>query len=165
MMQDIERICTNPTDEDRNWFPSMAGNNDPMGTLRDAWANHRDESFILQYLSPALIRKLRMFVLNDVATQPHYQVASIHDERGYAKIRATLAHNYDIGTQQPNIQVVDVDLLGNRHLRLQHMVHDGVVLSEESRDATLRHIRRLWGYDVSLIGIDDSGSQLYEAAA
>ncbi|MGB3391788.1 MAG: SpoVR family protein [Pseudaminobacter sp.] len=165
MMQDIQRICTEPTSEDRDWFPDIAGNGDWLATLLSAWANHRDESFILQYLSPALIRKLRLFVLSDDATQPHYQVASIHDERGYAKIRATLAHNYDIGTQQPNIQVVDVDLLGNRHLRLQHMVHDGVVLTEESRDATLRHIRRLWGYDVSLVGIDQDGSQLYEAAA
>lgn len=165
MMQDIQRICTEPTAEDRDWFPDIAGNGDWRETLLGAWANHRDESFILQYLSPALIRKLRLFVLSDDATQPHYQVASIHDERGYAKIRATLAHNYDIGTQQPNIQVVDVDLLGNRHLRLQHMVHDGVVLTEDSRDATLRHIRRLWGYDVSLIGIDEDGSQLYEAAA
>lgn len=165
MMQDIQRICTEPTSEDRDWFPDIAGNGDWRGALLDAWANHRDESFILQYLSPALIRKLRLFVLSDDATQPHYQVGSIHDERGYTKIRATLAHNYDIGTQQPNIQVADVDLLGNRHLRLQHMVHDGVVLTEETRDATLRHIRRLWGYDVSLVGLDEDGSQLYEAAA
>lgn len=28
------RICTNPTDEDRDWFPSWPATN-PMGTLRD----------------------------------------------------------------------------------------------------------------------------------
>jgi stage V sporulation protein R len=51
-------------------------------------------------------------------------------------------------------------------LRLQHAVHDGVVLSDSTRDATLRHVRRLWGYNVSLAGIDaGSGSVLYEASA
>src|SRR5690606_17548097 len=55
MMQDIRRICLEPTDEDRQWFPDFAGNGDSWATLRYAWANFRDESFILQYLSPALI--------------------------------------------------------------------------------------------------------------
>jgi spore cortex formation protein SpoVR/YcgB (stage V sporulation) len=36
-------------------------------------------------------------------------------------------------------------------------------LEETSRDATLRHIRKLWGYDVSLAGVDaETGSTLYE---
>ncbi len=30
MMQDIESICTKPTDEDRDWFPAIAGSGDPM---------------------------------------------------------------------------------------------------------------------------------------
>ena len=25
MMRDIRRICENPTDEDRHWFPDIAG--------------------------------------------------------------------------------------------------------------------------------------------
>ena len=59
--------------------------------------------------------------------------------------------------------MVDVDLLGDRHLRLEHKVKDGVVLKEGSRDATLRHIRRLWGYDVSLAGVDaETGATVYE---
>src|SRR6202042_2710646 len=56
MMRDIERICTEPTAEDQQWFPDIAGAPDPMAVLRDVWANYRDESFILQYLSPRLIR-------------------------------------------------------------------------------------------------------------
>ena len=69
MMQDIQRICMEPTAEDRDWFPDIAGNGDWRGTLLDAWANHRDESFIRQYLSPALIRKWRLFVLADEAKE------------------------------------------------------------------------------------------------
>ncbi|MER8826598.1 SpoVR family protein [Mesorhizobium sp. M0938] len=154
MMQDIQRISTEPTAEDRDWFPDIAGNGNWRETLLDAWANHRDESFIRQYLSPALMRKWRFFILTDAASEPHYEVASIHNERGYEKIRAGLAHSYDIGASRPDIQVVDVDLLGDRQLRLEHKVKNGITLEEANRDATLRHIRRLWGYEVSLAAID-----------
>jgi stage V sporulation protein R len=165
MMQDIERIATQPTQEDRDWFPDIAGNGDWMGTLIDAWENHRDESFILQYLSPALIRKFRLFHLSDRATDRFCEVASIHDERGYADVRTALARNYDPGANRQDIQVVDVDLLGDRQLRLRHTVKRGILLEETERDATLAHIRRLWGYGVSLEGVDaTSGAVLYERA-
>ncbi|RWC53447.1 SpoVR family protein [Mesorhizobium sp.] len=163
MMQDIQRISTKPTAEDRDWFPDIAGHGNWREILLDAWADHRDESFIRQYLSPALIRKWRFFVLGDTADQPHCQVTSIHDERGYDKIRAALANSYDLGAKRPDIQVVDVDLLGDRHLRLQHKVNHGILLEDTSRDATLRHIRRLWGYDVSLAAVDaETGATLHE---
>jgi stage V sporulation protein R len=116
-------------------------------------------------LSPTLIRKWRLFVLADAANEPHYEVASIHNERGYEKIRSALADSYDIGVSRSDIQVVDLDLLGDRHLRLQHKVRDGVVLEESTRDATLRHIRKLWGYDVSLVGVDaETGAAVYECS-
>ena len=46
--------------------------------------------------------------------------------------------------------MADVDLLGNRELKLRHNVRNGIKLGEAGREATLRHIRRLWGYDVTL---------------
>ncbi|MBN9443527.1 SpoVR family protein [Bosea sp. (in: a-proteobacteria)] len=166
MMLDIRRIATEPTAEDRDWFPDMAGAGDWRGILIDAWANHRDESFIRQYLSPALIRKWRMFLLSDTANERSYGVASIHNERGYESIRSGLARRYDIGASPVDIQVVDVDLLGQRHLRLQHKVNDGILLEGGSCDATLRHIQMLWGYEVSLEGVDArSGATLYERSS
>ncbi len=163
MMRDIQRIATEPTAEDRDWFPEIAGAGDWRAILLEAWANHRDESFIRQFLSPALIRKWRMFVLSDAASERHYNVASIHNERGYEQIRSALAQRYDIGANHSDIQVVDVDLLGQRHLRLQHKVNDGILLENGSCDATLRHVRALWGYEVSLQGVDaQTGATLYE---
>ncbi len=53
MMQDIERICTDPTDEDREWFPAIAGTGDAMAVLREVWANYRDESFVAAVPQPA----------------------------------------------------------------------------------------------------------------
>ncbi|TIU03156.1 MAG: SpoVR family protein, partial [Mesorhizobium sp.] len=103
------------------------------------------------------------FILADAASEPHYEVASIHNERGYEKIRAGLAQSYDIGASRPDIQVVDVDLLGDRQLRLEHKVKNGIMLEEASRDATLRHISTLWGYEVSLAAIDaQTGGTLNE---
>jgi stage V sporulation protein R len=166
MMQDIQRIATEPTAEDRDWFPEIAGSGDWRAILLDAWANHRDESFIRQYLSPTLIRKWRMFVLSDAANDSFYDVASIHNERGYEHIRAALAHRYDIGANHSDVQVVDVDLLGQRHLRLQHKVNDGIVLESAGCDATLRHVQRLWGYEVSLEGVDaQTGATVYERSS
>ena len=55
MMQDIQRICVAPNEEDREWFPEIAGCEDWRAVLRDVWANYRDESFVRQFLSPNLI--------------------------------------------------------------------------------------------------------------
>jgi len=165
MMQDIVRIATEPTDEDRDWFPDFAGKGTWRETLLDTWANHRDESFIRQYLSPALIRKWRFFVLDDIARETHVEVASIHNERGYESVRSALADRYDIGITQPNIQVLDVDLLGDRRLHLAHEVKDGIALDRRSRNAVLHHVKKLWGYDVSLTGADmRTSTSIYEEA-
>jgi spore cortex formation protein SpoVR/YcgB (stage V sporulation) len=162
-MQDIKRICEDPGEEDRDWFPEIAGCGDWRAVLKDAWANYRDESFIKQFLSPHLIRKMRLFALDDQEKEPHYTVAAIHDERGYDRVRRVLSRNYDVGVMDANIQIVDVDLRGDRQLRLQHLVRDGVPLADKSRDQVLRHLRVLWGYEVSLEGIDaETGKQVYE---
>ncbi len=150
MMQDIKRICEDPTPEDREWFPEFAGEKDWRSVLAEAWANYRDESFVQQFLSPAVIRRFRMFAVTDKADDPYYLVSGIHDERGFHQVRDVLAQNYDVASQEPHVQVVDVDLLGDRKLMLQHVKRDGVPLDAELRDATLKHLRMLWGYDVAL---------------
>ena len=166
MMQDIKRICTEPTDEDREWFPDIAGSDDWPATLRDIWANYRDESFVRQFLSPHLIRQLRLFVLMDDVDDDHYTIETIHNERGYEDVRKAISRSYDIPAMEPDIQVVDVDLRGDRQLVLRHTVRDGVLLAERSRDEVLSHIRKLWGYGVKLEGYDsDTEEMLYEAEA
>ncbi len=77
--------------EDREWFPDIAGSGDPYGVLRDIWANYRDESFISQFLSPALIREWQLFHIVDDADEPELRVEAIHDERGYRRMRRALA--------------------------------------------------------------------------
>ena len=132
----------------------MAGNGDPWGTLRHVWANYRDESFILQCLSPHLIRKLRLFSVRNDAEAPDMEVTAIHDDTGYREVRRALARSYDIAELEPNIQVVDVDLAGDRRLILQHRVRNGVCLDKADTKRVLRYIASLWGYPVRLVEID-----------
>jgi stage V sporulation protein R len=150
MMQDIQRICVAPTDEDREWFPEIVGRQDWPVVLREVWANYRDESFVRQFLSPRLIRKFKLFALADKATDSSIKVEAIHDGEGYRRVRSALADSYDAAANEPDIQVVDVDLMGDRPLVLRHATRNGVGLAEAGREATLRHIRRLWGYQVNL---------------
>ena len=161
MMTDIARICIEPTDEDRAWFPDIAGNGEPHGTLRRAWSEFRDESFIRQFLSPRQIREWRLFSLHDAADAPAYRVEAIHDEDGYRAIRSALADSYDPAADRPRIEVVDADLRGSRRLDLVHKVQDGHQLDPVEARRVLRHLRDLWSYDVRLREIDaDTAKEL-----
>jgi stage V sporulation protein R len=163
MMQDIERIVANPEDEDREWFPEIAGSGDVEGVLRGVWANYRDESFIGQFLSPNLMRRLRLFHLHDDPEErAGIKVDAIHNERGYRRIRRELAKQYDVGYIDPNIEVVDVDLAGDRRLKLRHAVVNGAQLNEAETKRVLQHLADLWSYDVSLAEVDSHGKVLRE---
>lgn len=162
MMADIKRICLHPTEEDRRWFPDIAGRDDYMAVLREVWADYRDESFVLQFLSPQVIRDFRLISLHDATGTPYFEVSAIHDDQGYRDIRSTLALEYDVAHSDPEIEVRDVNLLGDRRLILQHRVHDGQRLDIATLQKTLRHIRVLWGYPVRLREIDAQDGGLLE---
>jgi spore cortex formation protein SpoVR/YcgB (stage V sporulation) len=163
MMQDIERIVCNPEDEDREWFPDIAGSGDTMGVLRDVWANYRDESFISQFLSPRLMRHFRMFHLrDDPEERAGIRVDAIHDDRGYRRIRRELSRQHDVGFIDANIEVVDVDLAGDRRLMLRHTVVKGAQVNEADARRVLQHLADLWSYDVSLVEVDTADKVLKE---
>jgi spore cortex formation protein SpoVR/YcgB (stage V sporulation) len=161
MMCDIERVATEPTAEDREYLPEIAGCGDALGALKNAWANYRDDSFIAQYLSPHLMRKMKLFKLENLAAEPHYKVAAIHDERGYKSVRRALASQYDPSLRDPNIQVTSADLAGDRKLVLTHQMHNDVPLAERDAKAVLGHIADLWGFDVQLRGVGAEADERY----
>lgn len=163
MMRDIQRICDDPTDEDRDWFPAFAGQGRAIDVLKEAWRDYRDESFILQYLSPKVIRDFRFFTIHDESNKPEYKVTAIHDERGYKDIRRMLARHYEVGVQDPDIRVTDADLSGGRRLTVTHSVRDGILLDKTECERTLQHLAQLWGYRVKLLEVDSgSGKTLRE---
>lgn len=163
MMRDIARIVREPTEEDRLWFREIAGQGDEMAVLRDIWANYRDDSFIAQYLSPHLMRKWRLFHIADEEEAPKLRVEAIHNERGYQDLRRSLANDYEVGSQTPDIQVVDVDLAGSRRLVLHHRVFHGKLLESADAAMVLRHLAALWGYDVVLEEVDAASNEVLKA--
>jgi stage V sporulation protein R len=156
MYTDIKRICENPTDEDRAWFPAMAGS-DWLETLDHAMRNFKDESFIGQYLSPKLMRDFRLFSIVDDEKESELEVAAIHDESGYRAVREALSHQYDLGSREPNIQVWSVNLRGDRSLTLRHTQHNDRPLHDAAQEV-LKHVARLWGFGVHLDSVNGQGT-------
>ncbi|WP_394205463.1 SpoVR family protein [Shewanella waksmanii] len=148
MFVDIRRICENPTEEDKAWFPDMAGSN-WLDTLHFAMENFKDESFISQYLSPNIIRQFKLFGILDDDQKQHLSVSAIHDEQGYRDIRQMLSQQYNLSNLEPNIQVQNVAISGDRSLTLRYIPNNRIPLAE-SRHEVVKHLHRLWGFDVIL---------------
>ena len=157
MMSDIKRICEDPTEEDKQWFPDIAGSN-WLETLDFAMRNFKDESFIAQFLSPKLIRDLRLFAVLDDDTKNTLEITAIHDDSGYRKIRQAMVEQYNLGTREPNIQVYNVDIRGDRSLTLCHTQHNRKPLNDAA-DEVLKHLARLWGFTVRIDTINGDGSR------
>ena len=166
MMRDVQRICEKPDTEDRDWFPEIAGCGDAMGVLRDAWANFRDESFITQFLSPRLIREMRLFACTDDSQSRNVEVTAIHDEAGYRRVRQTLGRQYDSALQDPHLEIVEARLSGNRHLVVEHRVRNGRRLADGTSQDVLEMLARLWGFRVKLREVSaETGALLGEREA
>ena len=109
----------------------------------------KDESFIQQFMSPKVMRDFRLFGILDDDQDSEIEVRAIHDNGGYRRVRELLASQYNLGDQTPNIQVVKVDVKGDRSLTLGHTQHQRRPLGATTDDV-LKHLHRLWGFPVVL---------------
>lgn len=158
MMTDIKRICQDPDQEDYKWFPEIAGSN-WRETMDFAMRNFKDESFVSQYLSPRLIRRFKLFSILDDQAEETLQVSSIHNDEGYRYIRQALSNQYNLSSNEPNIQVYDVDMVGDRTLTLHHLPHNGIPLAD-TKEQVLMHLHRLWGFTIRLDTVSAEGDIL-----
>ncbi|MBK9130263.1 MAG: SpoVR family protein [Gammaproteobacteria bacterium] len=156
MMSDIRRMCEAPTDEDRRWFPGIAGS-EWLKTLDFAMRNFKDESFIAQYLSPKLMREMKLFTVLDDDRRRRLEITAIHNDDGYRHVRQTLAAQYNIGDREPNIQVYNVNREGDRSLTLRHLQHRRRPLDADTADEVLKHLVRLWGFTVRIETVEADG--------
>jgi len=161
MMQDIRRICEQPTEEDKQWFPFLA-NTDWQSSLDSAMRHFKDESFIGQYLSPKLIRELKLFHIVDDDRSPELYVHAIHNEEGYKNIRDSLSRQYNLGYLEPDIQISEVNLQGDRALSLRHLQQNRVPLAD-SKMEVLKHLYRLWQFPIVLQTVDENGQIVSES--
>jgi spore cortex formation protein SpoVR/YcgB (stage V sporulation) len=154
IFSDIRRICESPTEEDRFFSPDLAGK-DWLETVHHAMENFKDESFILQFLSPTVIRDLKLFSILDDDREKDVEVTAIHNEQGYRDIREELANQFNLSKQEPNIQVHEVDLRGNRSITLRHTQRDRIPLHKDDAKEVMKHLHTLWRFDVHLESAQD----------
>ncbi|HET6718984.1 MAG TPA: SpoVR family protein [Rhodocyclaceae bacterium] len=155
MWRDIKRICENPDDEDRAWFPEIAGT--PWRETFDfAMKSFKDESFIAQYLSPKLMRDFRLFLIRDDDAEEMLKVSAISNDTGYRKLREALSEQYNLGAREPDLQVWNVDVRGDRSLTVRHIKHQRRPLSDDA-SAVMKHLAWLWGFPVKLETVAEDG--------
>ena len=149
IFSEIERVCKEPTEEDKKWFPYLVGE-DWREMVKNAAFNFKDDGFILQFLTPNLIRKLRMFSILDDSGKPMLEVSHISNDDGYREIRSNLSKTYDISRHIPDIQVIEARIKGDRQLTLKHTTIDDMPLDEKEKNQVLKHIKTLWGYEAKV---------------
>ncbi|WP_035385593.1 SpoVR family protein [Ferrimonas futtsuensis] len=156
MFQDIRRICEDPDEEDKRWFPDIAGSN-WLDTLHFAMNNFKDESFISQYLSPKIMRQFKFFTVQDDDRKSYLEVGAIHNDEGYRELRQNLSAQYNLSNLEPNIQVWNVKVRGDRSLILRYQPHSRIPLAD-SKEEVMKHLHRLWGFDVYLEEEKENGN-------
>ena len=68
-------------------------------------------------------------------------------------MREALSRQYDLGWREPNIQVWNVNLRGDRSLTLRHTRHNDRPL-DNGAEEVVKHVARLWGFRVRLESVD-----------
>lgn len=154
IFMDIKRICEEPTTEDEYYFPDLIGKN-WKDEINYAMQNFKDETFILQYLSPKVARDFKLFSVNDPGYNANeYIITEISNERCFRELRSKLASQYAMENLIPDIQIVSVDNIGDRHLKLKHFVKNDKPLELEATKEVIKKIAQLWEYTVSLDTIE-----------
>lgn len=153
MFQDIKRICMNPTDEDREYFPDIAGNNDWIGTVKWIARNFRDESFVTQFLSPKIVRDFRLFAVHDEKSSNEIEITGIHNRSDFLHIRDKLSKMFDVSERIPNIQVFKIEPR-TRKMILRHISSAEKVLEAEETYEVLHNLVSIWKFDIRLESVD-----------
>jgi stage V sporulation protein R len=156
---EIKRVCEKPTNEDREYLPDVAGK-DWLETFHDIMQNYRDESFLLQFLTPKLVRDFRLMNIQTREGLDHWTVDHTAGPEGFQSIRSQLSAAYRLESAMPEISVTRYALDSDRKLFLQHQSYNGKMLMKDQAEQTLKHLRLLWGFDVALETVDQSGAIL-----
>lgn len=147
--KDIERMCKEPTKEDEKWFPEVVGKN-PIDMVLHAAYNFKDDGLILQYMSPTLMRKMRLFAILDDTTKDYYEVTATSNEDDFKKLRQLLASKYTRESLFPDVQIINADMKGNRKLTLKHYVQNDVPLEEKDKLLVMGYLKDLWGFEIEM---------------
>jgi spore cortex formation protein SpoVR/YcgB (stage V sporulation) len=105
IFMDIKRMSEDPTEEDKRLFPTVAGG-DWLENVKWAMENYNDSSFIMQYLSPVVVKKMGLMRLDfagERRTQMEYDVMAVGEDRDLHLIREALANTTTMDYMRPRI--------------------------------------------------------------
>lgn len=161
VLREIERICKNPTDEDKKWF-HFAGEPDWLSMVKHAVFSTNNETFIEQYLSPQAIRDLKLFSAKDDDNNPNAKlvlstVTAVHAGEGFRKVRALLARDYRMHEKLPDISLLDYQEKTDRCLILRHKIFENRQLDADDAKAVLEHMHSQWEHPIVIESVDDKG--------
>ena len=182
MFQEIKRICEKPTEEDIQFCPSYCNTN-WIETINSIVKNYRDESFIREFLTPNLIRKLKLFSIETGIDDEVYTVGAIQKEEDYNKIRNTLAEQYSWEAMLPEVEIrttsMGVDRYNSERAELGHSAslfpggldnkdylriyfHDkkNNMFNQSDLEVLYLYIKVCWKHDVSIYVVDSNGISL-----
>lgn len=157
MFRDIKRICQQPDQEDIKMYPDLVGK-DYMEVIRDIVANYRDETFILQFLSPKVIKEYKLFTLYDNTECANMIIEHIHDDTDYEQLKKALSEQWSHNYYFPHIEIIKHD--SDNMLTLAYTSSDGAKLKYEEAKATLQNFIDLWGEGCELLYFDENGKQV-----
>lgn len=153
MFMDLKRICENPTEEDKQWFPDICNTN-WLETLTDIMESYRDESFVAQFLSPKLIRDLKFMHITGVAEEWEYTISKTHQRLDVRGIREALSKQYDLMYYIPRLEITDVDWSNTRALSITAHSSDRFLLDLSQLDKTKSLLEtNLWKFPVRITQI------------
>ena len=151
MMMDLKRICENPDEEDIELFPAIANTNWKV-TLPEIIEMYRDETFVLQFLSPKVADKFKLFILYDHESDDQaYHVQGTHKYEDLLHLREALSKQYSLTYRMPQIEIVGVDWSDTRRIALRYTPIDGKKLETDSSSKVLLWIEFLWGFEAQLV--------------
>jgi len=152
IFQEIKRICVAPTEEDKQYFPHMIGK-DWKEEVIFAVKHFNDASFIQQYLTPNLIRNLKLFIVEwdfqeskDCAFVTH-----IATPNEFKNIKNKIVERYKLEQHTPKIEIVSVDWEKTRVLTLEYTEFNSRELVPHELRIVMQNLTDLWGGPVKLL--------------
>lgn len=158
IFSDLRRACENPTAEDYEYLPLVAGK--PwIETLKWVMENFKDQSFIKEFLGPNVVKKFKLFAWDDLDAEMEHRILGVQDIEDVYVIRDVLSETYTYDYYFPTINV-NYMKKDTRELYLGYVEKNGVKLDPETQKETTKHIRKLWGLPVHFETFHESGDRL-----